>query len=814
MEQFNSFSDTSSVYVDAHDYEPDKIDILNKKHIFNIKISPLYPSILISSTSINKIFSLFEVNWFFTPQYFNFVANSQCEVIEMRNTWTSSLPSHKKGGSDLTQNSQRGVECVVEGKILDFGRKSSVENEGSNELLKKPKKPKMKRRMTFVTVNDTVGNKVKINKSIINKYINVFVNGYFTKDETENEEGFNGRGFKKHLSMREFVYDFKKKKKEIAPNEICVSYLRNFYVYSLYDKEEKFFKLKNDKELYTKLYDDSNDYVSKENLFNLLDDDSNLNDEEKEITNSENKTININIEKFLAYKYKELKDLPEISIPSIDFDDTKEETYIQIITNNEQKIAFAPISQFTNKVTESSSIIDSKGEKIFLIRDNWILKLNNEIEHLYQLTSIENQIFMTTKYFLKEKIFEIFKHKPNELIPCIQEINDKDGNLHKVLYKEIIRYKSIMTQKTKIEVEKKTYTDLPIYYLPDLETNVNFALYNKELKHKEILYKAKIKNLLRSIDYDDKTYNKYEIEMVLHQNNSYNEYYTFKNSKPNVQLFINKRQLLDEMNLLYENKNLQQNINVYNKNYEIVSVNIQNIFTSFRLNNKFYDFLSKHIVNNSSMKENDLFSYIFIEDIFNEKFPMKVPFIRKMLYDVNNHNINKKLNIITNDNLGNERIVNPEKIIESFLTKTDYHRNFNWKKNLNKNVLFYEVKDEYNNSYLISHYQYEIMKEKINSTENLFVFDINNKRVKICKNLMKSEKYYTRKWVKVRTIEEKDVYVFKSIINHIDFTKCTDELVDIVDFYEKEGKFSPNQIKTSLFVQIEEKNAKVVLICK
>ena len=80
-----------------------------------------------------------------------------------------------------------------------------------------------------------------------------------------------------------------------------------------------------------------------------------------------------------------------------------------------------------------------------------------------------------------------------------------------------------------------------------------------------------------------------------------------------------------------------------------------------------------------------------------------------MLYDVNNHNINKKLNIITNDNLGNERIVNPEKIIESFLTKTDYHRNFNWKKNLNKNVLFYEVKDEYNNSYLISHYQYEIM---------------------------------------------------------------------------------------------------------
>ena len=124
MEQFNSFSDTSSVYVDAHDYEPDKIDILNKKHIFNIKISPLYPSILISSTSINKIFSLFEVNWFFTPQYFNFVANSQCEVIEMRNTWTSSLPSHKKGGSNLTQNSQRGVECVVEGKILDFGRKS------------------------------------------------------------------------------------------------------------------------------------------------------------------------------------------------------------------------------------------------------------------------------------------------------------------------------------------------------------------------------------------------------------------------------------------------------------------------------------------------------------------------------------------------------------------------------------------------------------------------------------------------------------------------------------------------------------------
>ena len=106
------------------------------------------------------------------------------------------------------------------------------------------------------------------------------------------------------------------------------------------------------------------------------------------------------------------------------------------------------------------------------------------------------------------------------------------------------------------------------------------------------------------------------------------------------------------------------------------------------------------------------------------------------------------------------------------------------------------------------------MKEKINSTENLFVSDIKNKRVKICKNLMKSEKYYTRKWVKVRTIEEKDVYVFKSIINHIDFTKCTDELVDIVDFYEKEGKFSPNQIKTSLFVQNEEKNAKVVLICK
>lgn len=780
MEIINTESSSSSEdYSVPQEYNPSKTRIINNKKYCSIIISNLSSTISITTTSIQKIFSFIEIDWFELSNYYK-LTPIKSSINSDKYLHPCLLPMVRSINiNEQMINLQRnGVETINSDSI----KENDVVEEEKNLLSYHPKRPKLKRRKTFVTVESTDGEKVKIIKEKIDNYIKIISNGQ-----------------EKTLFLKEVVLDFKKKKKEISPLNVCIQYLRNFYIYSLYDKEIKYYMLNNNKDEFIKISKKEEQYVSKHNLFEILNKTPNLINQDNYIYDSSNKKILFNIQEFLLSKYSDLKDSENKNScedklkQSLSFESI--ETYVETKINGECK-TLIPISQFINY--KGGKIINSNGEVILYFKANLFFKINNELEYLYKIEDIKGNIVMISKPLLLDILFTLSnKLTPTGLISHIQEIKNEKGEIFHVCYHELMKYKTFFEKEKQPKFDTQRYNKLndTLYHLKDNETNSYFCIWNKESNKKEFVSKKAIDLFVQQPKHVDNKYNQYELKMAISKSNFYNEYYLLPNQKKQTgTFFFKKLKMFDFLSLLYDNKFFPRLSKVVSDNCQKLTIDTEIIVSNFKLINKYYDILLNHKLKNG---KTDVLLSIYIEDIYNEQFKVKVPFLRKLLYDTKYNKINKKLNIIIKDEQGKHRIINPEKIILNILQNKEKHQNFNNVEQLNADLIFIEVKGISKNSHLISKTQFDtLLKIQKNEQKIVEVFDAINKKFAINLKILEE---CNRKWIKIVNKKNKVFFIFSSVIEHINFEDNTEQIIEVYDFYSAKVIISTSQINKCLF---------------
>ena len=789
MEIINTNSSSSSDdYSIAQEYYPSEIRIINNKKYSSIIFSHSSSTIIVNTISIQKIFSLIEIDWFQLTNYYKLTpikSSTNSDNYPLRKSCVIPSVRKIKINDQMIIFQRNGVETINS----DSTKENEVVEGDNHRLSCQPKRPKLKRRKTFVTVESTDGEKVKINKEKIDNYLKIISDGQGIKDEKK----------KKTLSLREVVLDFKKKKKEISPLNTCIQYLRNCYLYSLYDKETKYFMLNNNEDEFIKVSKNAEQYVSKRNLFENLNNNSNLVNQDNYIYDSNNKKILFNIKEFLFSKYSALKDLENKNSfedqlkYSLSFNNI--ETYVETKINGEKKVLI-PISQFVNY--QDGKILDLNGEIITNVKLDIFYKINNELEYLYKVEDIKGNIAMFSKPLLIDIISTMCnKLPPSKLISHIQEIKNEKGEKFQVCYHELMKYKKFFdkVKKQKFDIQNYNKPNDTLYHLRDNETNSYFYIWNKEKNKKEFVNKKAIVLFIQNPKHPENKYNQYELKMAISKSNFYNEYYLVPNpQKQTESQFYKKIKMFDYMSLLYDNKSFPRFSKVVNESGQKSSIDTEIVVSNFKLTNKYYDILLNHKIKNG---KTDVLLSIYIEDVYNESFKVKVPFLRKLLYEIKFNKINKKLNIIIKDEQGKQRIINPEKIILNILHNQQKHEKYNNVEQINSDLIFIEVKGVSKNSHLISKTQFDMLLKIHNNEQKIVeVFDAKNKKFVInLKNLDECK----RKWIKVIDKDNKEFFIFSSIIEHINFEDNTDHIIEVYDFYSSKVIISTSQINKCLY---------------
>ena len=89
-----------------------------------------------------------------------------------------------------------------------------------------------------------------------------------------------------------------------------------------------------------------------------------------------------------------------------------------------------------------------------------------------------------------------------------------------------------------------------------------------------------------------------------------------------------------------------------------------------------------------------------------------------------------------------------------------------------------------------------LLKIHNNEQKIVEVFDAKNKKFVInLKNLDECK----RKWIKVIDKDNKEFFIFSSIIEHINFEDNTDHIIEVYDFYSSKVIISTSQINKCLY---------------
>ena len=576
----------------------------------------------------------------------------------------------------------------------------------------------------------------------------------------------------KKLPEKEDIIDLNGKIHKVNTN--------NFNIYELLLKISTFGEIiyKNDNK-YIYLYDKNGKkiLVSKNKGFKYL----NSNIENKIYKNNNNNMNNLNNVHY--YSQSQTMNIKLKKDYSFNIEEEEKNILVKIydISNNIYLVYLNQIKIFYEKLLKKEKI-----EKMINLinQNNELISLN--INKIRSKPSKYSENLYSNPYYIK---------------------NEKDITYHKVTNCLNGEYKLLNTNQ--IEDLLKQFINLDFFYIKikDIEYKICIEELKENLKYDEFKF-IKVNNMLKNVCFIQKHY------IISYYNNLLNN----MNIKEilNIPDINNNNQFINMKNILYNYFELTP-FNFYPINF------LDKTEDTFILNKG--TFKRKKLFNNIH-KNIDLYDYLPYKSSLYETIYLRKPFIRKILndYKIKGKKLPDNINIV--DNNLKMRTINFKEYFNKFILEKYNIQNDN--NNLNYIKINFLNEKSYvelminNEKILVSKIKtISLLKnnKNINKNSNLInIIDIKSgKNLNININLLKTINF-KKIWILVKNNNQKNIFVFKSIIKKFIRDKFynkkidKDDNIEIYDFFYNKNIINPYNILQSFEYKQKKINNQITII--
>ena len=499
------------------------------------------------------------------------------------------------------------------------------------------------------------------------------------------------------------------------------------------------------------------------------------------------------------------------------------QSYNNNINNANNKHYYSQSQTMNIKLKKNFKFNIEDEEKNILVK---IYDISNKVYlvHLYQI-----KIFYE-KLLKKEKIEKMINliNQNNELIALnINKIRSKPSNYSENLYfnpyyiknEKNITYHKVtnclngeysLLNTNQIENLLKQFINLDFFYIKikDIEYKICIEELKENLKNDEYKY-IKVNNILKDVCYIQKNY------IISYYNNLLNN----MNIKEilNIPDINNNNQFINMKNILYNYLDITP-FNFYPINFldkiEETLVQTKGTFKKKKL----FNYIHKNI---------DLYDYLPYKFSLYETIYLRKPFIRKILleYKLKGKILPDNINVIDNNlkmrNINFKEYFN-KFILEKYNTQNNDNNNLNYIKINFLNEKSYVELILNNEKILVSKVKtISLLKDNKNLNKNNNIINIidikSGKNFNININLLKTINF-KKLWILIKNCNQKDIFVFKSIIKKFIRDKFYNKKIDkennieIYDFFYNKNLINPYSILQSFEYKQNKINNQSVII--